>query len=504
VTRPPGAVIAYCPLPVATHLPPGYPPPVGARTRSPVESEGTTVIPQSNDGRGGLSVIVSCAAGVSIVHLQGVRSAVLGRSASCDVVVRDSSVSRKHAILHLAEETSGQETTIEDLGSRNGTSLDQQRLRPRERVSIVVGSRIQLGSASLVLERTRDSPSGGSQDDSQGDARGPSQPVGSASDSVIVNDAAMVRLYAMLDVVAPSELPVLLLGETGVGKEVFAAALHARSPRSKAPFVTVNCAAIPETLIEAELFGYERGAFTGAAHAKMGLFEAAHGGTIFLDEMGELPMSMQPKLLRVLETGELTRLGAVRSSRVHVRLVSATNRNLAALAAPGLFRSDLLYRINAVTLTIPALRDRRTDIVPLARHFVALACSRQGRPLLKIAPDAIVALKTHDWPGNVRELRNAMERAVVLCSGPLLERSHFALPHGARLDTRAANTPPSSPVVEPLRDSVGAFEKERVLEALRVTGGNQTRAAKNLGLARRTFINMLERHGIPGPRKTRI
>jgi two-component system, NtrC family, response regulator AtoC len=455
--------------------------------------EGTTRIVSSAGESREYSLIVSCAAGVSVVHLDQLRSAVLGRSARCDVVIDDESVSREHARLHLTPEPS-----IEDLESRNGTTVNEARVGHGERLPLGVGSLVQLGEATVVLQPRRD-------------FKTPANERASASaerSGVVVKDPAMGRLYAMLDVVASSDLPVLLLGETGVGKEVFASELHARSRRKKGPLVTVNCAAIPEPLIEAELFGYEKGAYTGAAHSKMGFFQAADGGTLFLDEIGELPLEVQPKLLRALESGVIARLGTVNPLRVDARIVSATNRDLAASVASGSFRADLLYRLNGIALTIPPLRDRRSEIAPLSRHFVRVACERQGRAPMDIAPDAIVALEQHAWFGNVRELRNTMERAVVLSPGPVLDKSGliFDAPRGGAADQRVPADQvhsASSSEAHDLRQKMGALEKEIVLEALAKSGGNQTRAAKLLGVGRRTLIDKLDVHEIPGPRKKR-
>jgi DNA-binding NtrC family response regulator len=313
----------------------------------------------------------------------------------------------------------------------------------------------------------------------------------------------MLRLYAMLDVLAPSDLRVVILGETGVGKEVFAAEVHRRSRRKGAPFVVVHCAAIPTSMLEGEIFGYERDALPGATHTKEGLFEAAHGGTLLFDEIAELPLAMQAKLLRVLETGEVARLGSVRRKVVDVRVLSATHRDLTALAGSPSFRSDLFFRLNGVSLTIPPLRERRGDIAPLAERFAELAAARHGRGRVEISPAAIDALERHPWPGNVRELQNVVERAVLLCPGSTLDPSHFAW------DTSSPRTEGRSDAegdAEPgagLPQRIASLEKKMVLEALERTGGNQSRAAELLKIPRRTLISRIEAYGIARPRKKR-
>ncbi len=253
----------------------------------------------------------------------------------------------------------------------------------------------------------------------------------------IAESPAMQDVEALVRQVADSRATVMIGGESGVGKEVVAKALHTLSSRSGAPFVPVSCAAIPETLLEAELFGHEKGAFTGATGARAGRFEAANGGTLFLDEVGEIPLGVQPKLLRAVQEREIERLGSNRSTKVELRLVTATHRDLDAAVAAGQFRLDLLYRLRVVEIYIPALRDREEDLLPLARMFLARSAEREGRSALEIGPEGERTLRAHHWPGNVRELENAMERATVLA--PLSEdelRSRL-LPNWGRLKLAA-------------------------------------------------------------------
>lgn len=234
--------------------------------------------------------------------------------------------------------------------------------------------------------------------------------------SYIAESPAMREVFETVQQVADSRATVLVTGESGVGKEVVAKSLHELSSRAAKPFVAVSCAALPESLLESELFGYEKGAFTGAVGSKVGRFEMANNGTLFLDEIGEIPMAIQVKLLRVLQEREFERLGASKPTKVNVRLVTATNRDLKTAVDEGIFRLDLLYRLQVVELHIPALRERKEDILPLARHFLAKYCADNGRSLIDVSDEALAALQAYRWPGNVRELENTMERAVVLSS----------------------------------------------------------------------------------------
>ncbi len=312
----------------------------------------------------------------------------------------------------------------------------------------------------------------------------------------------MRELYAQLQQVAQSPLSVLIFGETGVGKEIVARELHRRSARAAGPFLPLNCAALNEQLLEAELFGHERGAFTGATLARPGLFETAEGGTVFLDELGELPASVQVKLLRVLEERKVLRVGGRTPRDVDVRFIAATHRDLEREIAAGRFREDLYYRLNGASFTVPPLRERRVEIAPLARLFLARACVEQGRSrVLSLAPAALAALEAHPWPGNVRELRNAIERGVALCQGDALELEHLP-PKLAR------GEPPAAAVEEPLADARARLERElaelerrRLLQVLEECGGSQATAAARLGVSRRTLVYRLSALGLTRPRK---
>jgi transcriptional regulator with GAF, ATPase, and Fis domain len=392
-----------------------------------------------------------------------------------------------------------------------------------------VGTVFELGTATFVMQRAR------------GESARPSWPSNPAliaarpvDDGPVVTDPTMRNIYALLDVVAPSPLTVLILGETGVGKEVYAEAVHKHSPRAQRPLLQINCAALPESILEGELFGYQKGAFTGAVQAKAGLFEAADGGTVFLDEIGELPMGIQAKLLRVLESGQVMRLGSVKPTVVDVRFIAATNRDLRGLIAEGRFRADLYFRLNGMSITLPPLRARRADIEPLALHLLGKIAPRLGRGEVGLTDTAVEALKHHDWPGNVRELRNVLERALLLCKDDVLGLEHL---HAADSETFRAGAggpgtpplgfppsgPPSSPSSRPgirstlparhseetqrfaaiqgLRDELRGLEKERILDALSACAGNQSQAARMLGMSRSTLIARIEEYGLARPRK---
>jgi DNA-binding NtrC family response regulator len=317
--------------------------------------------------------------------------------------------------------------------------------------------------------------------------------------AAVVTSPAMRAIHDQAMRVAQSTLSVLLLGETGAGKEVLALAIHRASPRANQPFVPLNCAALAESLLESELFGHEKGAFTGAIQGRPGLFEAADGGTVFLDEVGDLPKSIQVKLLRVLEDRKVMRVGSRSLREVDIRFIAATNRDLEGDIAAGTFRQDLYFRIAGLVLEVPPLRARREEIAPLAARFLdnarrSLGVSRAAR----ISPEAMRLLEAHAWPGNVRELRNAIERAVALCTDEEVRPEH--LPK-AILEAAGDTADPARPQLDALRTQMRDLERQRITDALDRCGGNQTKAAEALGISRRTLLHRLDELDLPRPRK---
>jgi len=433
----------------------------------------------------------------------------VGRAEECEVCLDDRAVSRRHAVVHA-----GPPLEIEDLGGANGTHLSRAADRGEggatlvlrrvsgERVALAVGDRINFGSAVAVVRRPPPPPT---------EAPG-------TDDEVVAREPAMRSLYEQAGRAAQGLLSVLVLGETGVGKDVLARALHRASPRARGPFLAINCAALSESLLESELFGHEKGAFTGAIQARPGLFEAAEGGTVFLDEIGDLPMVIQVKLLRVLEAREVLRVGARAPRPVDVRFVSATNRDLEAATAAGTFRQDLYFRLNGIALTVPPLRERPADLPWLVKRFLVTASRQMDRPVPPtLSARTLAALQAYAWPGNVRELRNVIDRAVVLASGDVILPEHLppnllaaveapapgadALTPGGGVLRTPARPALSGEAAERLRREVAEEEKQRILDALARCEGNQTRAAEMLGVSRRTLINRIVEFDLPRPRK---
>jgi DNA-binding NtrC family response regulator len=344
---------------------------------------------------------------------------------------------------------------------------------------------------------------------------------------LIGESAAIKQIYGVVEKVANTPSTVLITGESGTGKELIARALHENSSRHGGPFIKINCAAIPKTLMESELFGYEKGAFTGAVGAKPGRFELAHGGTLFLDEIGEIPIEMQVKLLRVLQESEFERVGGIKTIKVDVRLVTATNRDLLQEIGAGTFREDLFYRLNVVPIHIPPLRERREDIPLLVDHFIAKFNERLRKQIESIEKDAVERLVAHPWPGNIRELENLMERTVLFCEGPQIgvsdlppEIGHLApislthlapvsVPHlptvtmPAVADEAARATPATealaaSSLKEAVRVQTERVERELIQRALDETGGNVTQAARKLKISRKSLQTKMKEFGLRG------
>jgi len=312
---------------------------------------------------------------------------------------------------------------------------------------------------------------------------------------LVGGSAAMRRLFDRVERLAPTQATILLTGESGTGKELAARALHQLSPRRAKPFVAVNCAAVPEGLIESEFFGVERGAFTGADRARPGKFESADGGTLFLDEVGELPLLVQPKLLRVLQEGRVTRVGSERETAVDVRVVAATNRDLSAEVAAGRFRQDLFYRLNVVPLELPPLRERREDLPLLVEHFVARAARRHGLAIPKFPGAVMRRLMEYSWPGNVRELANVVERLLLLGGGGVVAEDDLP----PEVSGRAVERAPDGDYRLPAAGLRWEEHERSVLEqALEHAGGNRARAARLLGLPYKAFLYRLEKYAIGG------
>jgi transcriptional regulator with GAF, ATPase, and Fis domain len=446
----------------------------------------------------GLQLLVLEASGLAVYPLPDDGSMSIGRAEECDVQLRDPLASRRHATLHVRP------LVIEDRGSANGTLVGSRVIEPGSSTSVQLGQAIAIGGALLIVRRSGHEKCGKCDSEAQAIRYG--------DEAVIVRDPAMAKLHALVERIASGPINVLVLGETGVGKDVMAEAIHRKSPRREAALVRINCAALSETLLESELFGHERGAFTGAVSAKPGLIEVGNGGTVFLDEVGELSATLQAKLLRVIEARELTRVGGLRPRPVDVRFIAATNRDLQGSVARGDFRADLFYRLNGASILIPPLRDRSSEILPLAEMILARTTARMGQstpPRLSLT--AQDALLRHPWPGNIRELRNVVERAALLCSDGRIGPEDLALtpvpPPSSALSASSSTTlppPANSPAVHAQNDPAPAGEEDertRIIRALEACNGNQTRAAKLLAMPRRTLVAKLPRYSIPRPRK---
>ncbi len=383
-----------------------------------------------------------------------------GREPGCEVVLPHAEVSRRHATFH-----SGPPLEIEDLGSKNGIRVAGQRVPSGARQLLDPGDSVQLGPfTAVVLDAARESL-----------ADAPRLA------ALRIADPTPEGVPEIASRIAQAGISVLIVGETGAGKEVLAQTLHQLSGRS-GPLVAVNCAALSESLLESELFGHERGAFTGATMAKPGLFEVAGGGTVFLDEIGELPAALQAKLLRALETREVYRLGGVEPVRLDVRWLSATHLDLAAEVAAGRFRRDFLFRINGITLAIAPLRDRRHAIAPLAERMLADAARAQGRPAPRLGASARAALLRHDWPGNVRELRTVMERAMTLATRDELGAADILFDRVPAADRGDPGEP--------------ADGRSRLAAAAAAHRGNVTSIARALGTSRSQVRRLARRYGI--------
>ncbi len=315
---------------------------------------------------------------------------------------------------------------------------------------------------------------------------------------IISNSPKIISILETVELVAASNVSVLVMGESGTGKELIARAIHYKSSRRDKKFVPQNCASLPETLLESELFGYKKGAYTGATHDRPGLFEVADGGTLFLDEIGDLSLSSQAKILRVLQEGEIRRIGDNKSRKVDVRILSATNKDLQDQIQRGLFREDLFYRLNVVTVKLPPLRDRKEDVALLSRHFLGFFGARMGRKNVGFKKEALEVLTAYAWPGNVRQLKNEMERLAILLSDGEMVTSH----HLSEVIQQAAILNDSSSGTR-MKDSLEAVQRKMLLEALQKYKWNKTRAAEDLGITRRGLIKMIERFDLDRRKRSR-
>jgi DNA-binding NtrC family response regulator len=409
----------------------------------------------------------------------------IGSSSSNDLVLTDSTVSRRHALLAVE----GDRYVFRDLESTNGSRVDGT---PVREAFLSPGARVELGDTEIIFQPRK------------------------KWERIDVRDAdhfgglygttdAMRSVFSLLAKLAPTDLSCILVGETGTGKELAARAIHEHSSRGGKPFIVVDCGAISDNLIESELFGHERGAFTGADRQRIGAFEAAHQGTVFLDEIGELPIELQPKLLRVLERKEVKRLGSTKMQEIDVRVVAATHRDLAAMIKEGSFREDLYYRLAEVVVDLPPLRDRLGDLGVIASRILGEMASEGPVPAL--GDDALAALSRRSWPGNVRELRNVLKRAVVLASGstlgakdlqldssgPLRDTSGAPMSAAAAADLEVADDLP----IKEARDRwVAPMEREYLARIIKRCGGDLDKAAEEAGIHRKSLERLLRQHNL--------
>ena len=427
--------------------------------------------------------------GLEAVSLTAGQPVVVGREAPADVRIADTTLSRAHARFTLDE--AGDGLAVTDLGSMNGTWVDGQRV---EQARIRGGQALKLGGVLGRVQVLRGAP------------EVPVHRTEGATGDIVAGP----RMRALLELaarVARTRVPVVLSGETGTGKEVVARFIHENGPRRAGPMVSVNCGAVPAELVESTLFGHERGAFTGAHRPQKGVFEAADGGTLFLDEIGEMAPATQVALLRVLETGRFSRVGAVEERSCDVRLIAATHRDLAAMAAEGRFRADLYYRLATMTLELPPLRERPEDVEALARRFLRDAAAESELPVIDLGEDALRVLRAYAFPGNVRELRNVMARAVVVAEGDtvtardLPARVREAAPEVAAEQTeteteteteeeREESEEASGPA-RGLKARVAEYEGQVILEALHRTGWKRPEAARMLDMPLRTLTHKI-------------
>jgi DNA-binding NtrC family response regulator len=446
-----------------------------------------------------LGVGLRSTAWLTVIHQDAVQMtplprgarAVLGRDAQAEIRLADEGLSRQHAVFHR----DGDRLFLTDLDSKNGTFVNGQRVKGERELRH--GDEVRAADALLhvVLITPLDT------------APPPAAPADGtdASGEIIVHEPCMVQIHELCARLARGFTSVLVLGETGVGKEVIARDIHRSSPQHDGPFVTINCPAIPESVAETELFGCEKGAFTGAGERRIGYIEAAHGGTLFLDEVTDLPLPIQAKLLRVLDTRRVARLGSTREIEVDVRFVCATNRDVEERLAAGLLRGDLYFRLSQFVVFVPPLRARPSEIPLLVASFARRMAQRVGRPVPQFTPEAIHYLVGQPWPGNIRALRNVVERAVVLAGGSRIEQDLVASllqPERAAAHPATQPAPAPAPVAPaeasglPIDARLHALEEKTLRDALVASGGNQAQAARLIGISRRALIHRMAKYGI--------
>jgi transcriptional regulator with GAF, ATPase, and Fis domain len=401
----------------------------------------------------------------------------IGRSEQSTVCTQDPRASRTHARIFWQDGT----LTIEDLGSHNGTWINDRTLRA-ERCNLAGADVVTVADLRIVIALAAARVAGSERETEPG---------------IVIADPKMQEVSAVVSRLARTQTTVLIFGETGVGKEIFGEHIHRLSTRAHRPFIRLDCASLPESMLESQLFGHEKGAFTGAHEQRVGYFEAADGGTLLLDEIGEMPASSQVKLLRVLESRTISRLGSTKEIAIDVRILCATNRDLLAEVEAGRFRRDLYYRISTFKLRIPPLRERPVEIGLLAELFVDVFARKTSVAGSRFNAAASAALLRYAWPGNVRELRNAIEHAVVLAQGAEIGVEHLPQEVTAARQGEASPVPRSSSALpEKLESKLSEVERMSILDALLKENGNQSRAAKRLGITRRALIYRMGKLGL--------
>ena len=438
-------------------------------------------------GGGGRALLVIESQGhTRLVPLPPEGDLVIGRAPGVGLQLQSPSASRQHARLRITPTT----VALADLNSHNGTRLNGERLAKDDQRQVAAGDIITICDTTLVLQtavrQSETLPAEG-------------RVLDLGSHTALVADPAMVRLYAQIERLGPSDLSVLVQGETGTGKELCAAALHHYSRRRGRPFVAINCATLQENLAESELFGHERGAFSGAVAQKQGRLEIADGGTLFLDEIGDLPLAVQAKLLRVLENNRLTRVGGLKELPVNVRIVAATHKELDEEIRAGRFRKDLYFRLSVALLRLPPLRERPGELPLLARRLLEQACQRQGVPIKSLSAEAMERLRNYAFPGNVRELRNLMDYLAATVSTDVIRSEDLEERLGrSENPSRGIEVGQAEQGTElrSLRTANMEGERRAIEAALAKTAGNKTRAAKLLDIPLRTFFEKLKRHGL--------